>query len=634
MLSAMRLVAKSWASKILFSFLALTFVVWGVGDYVNRQETTPLILVGSGEITTTEFARAYEDDLEQLRRRAKKSLDKETAEKLGLKQRTVDILINRQLIHQAARELRLAVSAEFLQRVIATDPNFSRNGAFDPQLYEALLRQNHLNPADYEARMVHDLRMAQLEKGIKRAASAPSLLVEDLFRLENERRSASLLTLDPAQLEGEVKVTEEALQKRLEEQPESYATPVRAKLRYVVLDNESVRADVIITPEEIKAYYDEHAADYAGSETRRARHILAKVDDPQQEGAAREKIAQAQARLKKGDSFAEVAKALSDDPSAAAGGDLGEFGRGAMVPEFEAAAFTLAEGVVSEPVRSEFGFHLIFVEKIVAAKTRSVDEATEEIKARIFEEKALELVYQRSTALEDQLFSSGDMQGIAKESNLRYRETGWLTRDEAAQSPQGIESDPKFLEIAFSTKSGERSALTELPDGRFFVVQVDEREESRPQTLAEARPVLEKHARQALARQEATKILQEALAALKQGEVWETAAKRHGKIKMEKLEPFRFGDTQNKVDPAVQEAVFKLRSAAPLHGQTLETRTGLALARLDAVHPADLAELEKNRAQWQKEVGEMLGEERFAAVLQEMRNQTRITIDQERLKKM
>jgi parvulin-like peptidyl-prolyl isomerase len=139
--------------------------------------------------------------------------------------------------------------------------------------------------------------------------------------------------------------------------------------------------------EEVKAYYEEHKEEY---ETAKARHILIRFQGsrvPLREGqpdrSDEEALAQTQElrkRLLAGEDFAELAKAESDDTgSGADGGSLGEFGRGRMVPVFDEAVFTLPVGEVSEPVKSQFGYHLILVDQRGA---KSLDEMREEIEQR------------------------------------------------------------------------------------------------------------------------------------------------------------------------------------------------------------------------------------------------------------
>ncbi|MBP5289554.1 MAG: peptidyl-prolyl cis-trans isomerase [Clostridia bacterium] len=134
-----------------------------------------------------------------------------------------------------------------------------------------------------------------------------------------------------------------------------------------------------VSPEEVKAYFDEHPDEFQGEEAVSASHIL--VDSEEKATEIREKI-------EKGEiTFEEAAKAFSSCPSSQQGGDLGTFGKGQMVPEFETAAFALEAGKVSEPVRTQFGFHLIRVNEKKPAQAMTFDQVKEEIGRKLLADK-------------------------------------------------------------------------------------------------------------------------------------------------------------------------------------------------------------------------------------------------------
>jgi len=145
-----------------------------------------------------------------------------------------------------------------------------------------------------------------------------------------------------------------------------------------------------VSDEEIKSFYDGHTESFTKPEQVRARHILIKVDPnagKTQKEEAKKKLAAVQARLKKGEDFAELAKKFSEGPSKSQGGDLGLFRRGQMVKPFEEVAFSLPVGQVSEIVETQFGYHLIKVEEKIPASTIKFDEIKERLKAFLKQRK-------------------------------------------------------------------------------------------------------------------------------------------------------------------------------------------------------------------------------------------------------
>lgn len=135
-----------------------------------------------------------------------------------------------------------------------------------------------------------------------------------------------------------------------------------------------------VTSEQARAFYDSHPEMFTPGERVHARHILVKVDQnatPEQKAAARRKAERLLQRVKSGEDFAQVARDSSDCPSAPKGGDLPEFGRGEMVPPFEAAVFQLQPGQVSDVVETQFGYHIIKCEERKEAKIVPYDERVE-----------------------------------------------------------------------------------------------------------------------------------------------------------------------------------------------------------------------------------------------------------------
>jgi peptidyl-prolyl cis-trans isomerase C len=143
-----------------------------------------------------------------------------------------------------------------------------------------------------------------------------------------------------------------------------------------------VETDAQISDADLKKFYDQNIDKFKAGEQIRASHILVKS-----EKEAKEILAQ----LKGGASFEELARKNSVDSSSAKGGDLGWFGKGAMVPVFEHAALALKEGQVSDVVKSDFGFHIIKLTGKRPAGTRPFDEVRDQIKAALMPSKQQEI---------------------------------------------------------------------------------------------------------------------------------------------------------------------------------------------------------------------------------------------------
>ncbi|MBF0272456.1 MAG: SurA N-terminal domain-containing protein [Magnetococcales bacterium] len=626
MLNVMRRSAKSVLIKLLLVFLALSFMVWGVESYVNSRSQSPVVEAKGWNIGPHEFSEAYEQEFQRLRERFGGSVDKKTAEMLGLKQRTLHSLINRYLILSASRDLRLTVSPNVLRQRIESTPAFQVDGAFNKERYDLVLRNNRLSAREFERQLTSDIVSDQIRRAVSTPTALPKALVSNLVRMENEKRSVLILSLDPKDLEAGIKSTNDDLEAFLKKNQGQFMTKAKVKLRYAVLNNDSVRDAVQVSEEEIKEFYTEHLKDYSKGETRKARHILARIDDKTDAAAANEKIRKAAERLKAGEAFETVAKELSDDSSAAQGGDLGEFGPGVMVPAFEKVAFSLEAGKVSEPVTTAFGVHLIRVDQIHPAETKPLEKVSAEVRGRIVENKAKDLVYERSGTFEDQLAASGSLKTISNDLNLRYKETDFLAQDDAGRS--GVELEPKFLEAAFATAKGSVSSLIEVSNNQFVALEVVDRQEPAPKTLEQSKDEVVKALTAEKAKEETHTLMTTALKALGEGKSAEEITAIHAKIRSATPSPFLREGAEKEPGPKVRDVSFKLQSDKPNHPELIEEEGRLLAVRLIKIIEPSAEEIKAAEKEFSAKLEESLGQEQLIAYLNGLWNQSNIRINQ------
>ncbi|MBF0125330.1 MAG: SurA N-terminal domain-containing protein [Magnetococcales bacterium] len=627
-MSSLRRSSKTWVVKGLLFLLGMTFVVWGVGGYLDQKANEPVVRVNEFAVSQQEFARLYDADFDRLRQMTNGQIDKKMAEALGLKQQVLSNLINRYLLLSVTRQLGMSVPLSYLQQRISGEVIFHSKGRFDPERYQQVLRQSHLTAQEYESGLTSDLAVDQLRRLANVVVATPQLLLENNYLMEQEQRRADRISLDPTALLAAIQVNDEQLEQFRSSHSTQFMTPVRFKVRYVLLDAASMRQGVSVSDAEMEEYYTEHEDSYRRRESRHVRHILARSE---------EKLKQIQSRLAAGESFESVAKTASEDTTAAQGGDLGWLSTGVMVPEFDQAAFALPKGEVSQPVKSSYGYHLIRIDDIRPAETTPLAQVREEIRQTLLEQKAQEAVYNHSIKLEDRLAGGGDLASIAHDFQLKEQSSDWLSDQQGQEEAAAVEQSPKFLEMARTTAVGQMSPLFELPNNRFVALQVVERQEARLPELAEIRDRVTSSFKMDAAQRQARTLLEEAVKALQQNQPWQQVVTMHPAFQADQTPLLRDGSHPDgtgdvTMNPEMMRLLFKLTLEKPLHPTPINDGTRLVLLRLATIQKADVAAMtEPQRRELSQRLAITQGEEQSAAWLQTWRKQAKIEFNSQLL---
>ncbi|MFO7803716.1 MAG: peptidyl-prolyl cis-trans isomerase, partial [Desulfovermiculus sp.] len=404
---------------------------------------------------------------------------------------------------------------------------------------------------------------------------------------------------------------------------QEYEIPAQMSMQVVTLTPKTLAADQEIAPEEIETYYDRHKDEFTRPEQVKARHILIRVDQEASEEdvhKAREQIDAAAERVEQGADFAQVAKDVSQGPSAEQGGDLDWFGRDSMVPDFEKAAFALQPGEVSEPVRTKFGFHLIKVTDRREAGVQPLDEVQEKIRSRLARDKAMQVLEDRLDEVLHIVLTSGDLQQAAKEVGLQVQDIGPFSRE---NPPEQFDLSQKQVNTLMQMQVDEVLDTPIMLDNGYLVVQKTGHEPAHIPDLDQ----IEDTVREAVTKDRAGKLAEEAaqkvLSQLEQGQ-----AVRELDLQVETSQPFSrqgeipgLGRNQDLV-----QAVFDAKRGQWLQ-KPYELADAVVVARLADLSPPEDATWETQKDFWMDNVRRIQEQALFQAYMQGLREAAQVSIE-------
>lgn len=588
MLDLMRKHAKSWLIKVALGGIIIVFIFW-YGWSGPGEERRDYVAQIDGTVITTDFYRnVYYSELEKLKLRFRGSIPEGLLEKLNLKKRVQEMLVNQALLMQEAERLGLTSTEQDLVNDIRNTPMFQRNGAFDDYLYREFLRQIRMTTTFYEQLRKQELLETQVVALLTDAVKTDPNEIKRLWHFQNDKLSLAMLTIKPEQTTTPIDPA--GLAAFFKENRQKYEIPGSVDLDYVVFSWRDLLKAQSVTDEEARTYYHTHLKDFTTPEKVRARRILLKVPagaDTQTRDAVLKKIEGIAERVKAGEQFDAIARAESEDTNTAEkGGDLGFLSRGAMELELERRAFKLEPGQVSAPIETDQGYDLIRVDEKIAEDVRPFEQVRDEIVEKLREDKARRQVADEADAFYEKAYRSEDLRTAAKEHGFEMKSAQGVTK---AGGIPDAGKDKETMDEAFKLKTDELSRLMRSGDN-FVVLKLVKKTPERLPELDEVRAAAEQDYRDRLGREAAEKKAREIIDALrKAGANPEQVASQYG-LTWEQLDPVSRTTSlvpQLGNEPQVQEMLATVSSSAPVFPDPLPITPGYAVARLVSVTPAD-----------------------------------------------
>lgn len=452
---------RRWLYVFLW-IVILGFIVFYIPMISSLQESgpsEPLAEVGGRTIRADDFQRAYFQQRQRLEQLYQGRVDAAALRSLHIEEQVFQDLVDREIVRLEAERLGLSIDDDTLAREISSAPQFQRDGRFvGVAELRRLAEMGGMPLEDMERSFREGLLRERLQALVGDVVSVSEAEAEREYRRRHEQVRLEYVQVSAAALEAGAGVTAAEVEARFHKDPEAYRVPERRVVSYVLVDPEELRARVTVTPGDIEAYYRDHAEDFREEEQVCASHILVKVKATPDaaEGHADDEAKQIAERLlqqaRGGKDFAELAKKSSEDQgSASSGGDLGCFGHGRLLPEFENAAFGLQVGTISDLVRSSYGYHVIRVSAHKEEALPALKQVEERIRQAVNAERVQALQDEKVAALTSALHKGRSLEQAAAEQGLTMQKSAPFARGDSST----VFSSPQVVARAFELKPGQ-----------------------------------------------------------------------------------------------------------------------------------------------------------------------------------
>ena len=487
MLTTIREKAQGWIAWVIVIIISVPFALWGINEYFSAQEQVVIAEINGDELYSQEFQEVVRKQRSALRQQFGGKIDNKIFETKAFKLRVLNEMITQRLVSADIQNQTYQIGDEQLAIYLRSNPAFQVDGTFSPELYAQAVRRNGLSLPEFENRIRLGNIVAQIEQGFTRSVIDNDAVVEDLLRLQEEKRDFELMILSSERFIDQVEINDEDIRSYYDSHKESFMTPEEVRVEYISLSLQDVASQIKPDEKALLAFYEENKDQYIQAEQRQAQHILLAVEadaDEAEVARVNDLASDLAQQARDGKDFSELAKTYSvDSISSVNGGDLGYFEKGVMDKAFDEKVFNMQKGEISEPVKTRFGFHIIKLNDIKPETGKSFDQVKEKITNEYALTEATLRYGQMAEELQNLVFEQPTtLQPAADALGLKIVSTDWFSRT----GGDGITQKGPFINSAFTEDvllEGLNSEVLEIADDTLVALRLLDHREPQQKPL-------------------------------------------------------------------------------------------------------------------------------------------------------
>lgn len=445
MLTWIRKKSTGMFMTIVMILLIAAFALWGVGDYITQSGNDSLATVNGEKISYTEYVNQFANQRQQMMAQFGEGIDPSIFDSPVMRRNFLESMINSELVRQVATDNGYTVTPEQIRKTLEEAPAFKdENGQFDKSLYAAYLSQTNQSAQMLQMRLAQDQAGQALNGIFDQSSFVTPHESKQMAMLNKQTRDVEYVTISPDKFMEGIEVPDEEIEAHYNDNSNLYMTEEMISVNYIELKAEEVAESIEIAEADSLSYYEDNKDSYQTPEQRLTAHILINDDDE-----AEKTLEEIQNKIAAGEDFAELAKTYSQDPgSADSGGDLGWVSPGDMVEEFNDALFAMDVNTLSEPVKSQFGYHIIQLNEIKATSTPVYEAVKDDIVQALQAREAETLYLDKATELAGSVLDAqSGLDQAAEENGYELKTTEFFPRS-GNTSP--LLSNQDFLQAAYS----------------------------------------------------------------------------------------------------------------------------------------------------------------------------------------
>jgi peptidyl-prolyl cis-trans isomerase D len=608
-----------------------SFIYWGASNRAPQfQKQLEAASVGDIEISADQLRQAVDRATRRMQAQSGGSIDPRVLRQLGVVDRALDDLVELALLSTYGRDHGMArvddpVTLELVKTAIATNPKFQgAGGSFDPNLYDAFLRNNGFTEDSYSTQLRQIIAAAPIAVAVRTGAQAPKSLAETVYAYRAEQRVAQSLFIPDSSITDVPTPDDATITQFHKDNADRYQAPEYRALTIVRLNPEDRAGAIKITDDAVQAEYDARKAEFDVPAHRKVTQAV--IAD---EALAKDLVA----KVRQGTPFPDAVKAaINADPL-----DTGDFAKaadlqGALVNVVDDTAaaqrladllFAARDGDVTDPVKGPLGWFVFNLVNAEPAHTQTLADVHEKLVHDLAMRQAVSELIDVGNQLQDELASGTKLVDAATKFGLPVQKVEAV--DQSGKAPDGkdvasVTGDSQLLSIAFETAEGDDSPLTDTASGGYVILHVDGVRPAATRPIEEVRDRVIADWQDAQRKKAAGTKAQDAAERIQGGEAIEKVAAELGAA-VQTSQPFKrdVGDVSAGISEALAAKLFAIKIGDAATDRSI-ANDGEVVALLKEIRPADIAAAKTEVANLQKQLAAAISGDiydQFNAVLKE-----------------
>ena len=468
---------------VVLALICLPFLFFGVpNDFIATEDVAS---VDDINISQPYFENQYQNE---MLRYDSEGIEIPDEARIFVRQNVLNNIINDVLTEKFINENGINISDEFIARVIQSSPEFMIDGQFSRDRYYTWLNERVIEPSLFEENQRINIRKGQLERGIRATSFVTPSEYRRYLNLIGEQRNVTIAEIDLSVLADPINLEEEDIQEYYSSRSNEFLQPESIDFSYIELRKDQLNNDLEITDDEILQYYNDSGQRFAQDERRQASHILILLGED--EALSLQRANDTLERINNGESFSDLVLAISDDEgSKRSDGDLGMLPRSQLPGALGDAIFSMAEGEISEVVRTDFGFHIVRLDRVESDGKVPLELVESELKQELILQKAGQNFTDQERALSDALFDADNLSQLADIIGLEVMTEEFFS----SQGGGSFGSNQIVIDAVFDAhrdNNFELSDILEIDANRSIVFQIEGYNEAKVRPLEDVRDTI------------------------------------------------------------------------------------------------------------------------------------------------